>query len=83
MKSFLSLQKKIEAYEEEKRDKKSLFYPNPNSFTKGSPFGKRFRENRQKKGKSKVRRQDVSRFAPPKARGQHTCGPHCLLSKQQ
>ena len=34
MKLFLSLQKKIEAYEEEKWDEKDLFHPNPIPFTK-------------------------------------------------
>ena len=67
MKLFLSLQKKIEAYEE-KRDEISWFHSNPNPFTKRSPFSKRSRENKQKMGKSKVRKLDTSRFAPPKAK---------------
>ena len=68
VKSFLFLQKKIEAYEEEKRDEKGLFHPNPNPFTKRSPFQKRPRENKQKRGRSKVRKVDMSRFALPKAK---------------
>ena len=68
MKLFPPLQKKIEAYKEEKKDKKSLFHPNPNPFTKGRPFSKRSRENGQKKGNPKVRKLDVSRFSPPKAK---------------
>ena len=35
---------------------------------KRSPFCKRSRENTQKKAKSKVRKLDMSRFAPPKAK---------------
>ena len=38
MKPFPPLQKKIEAYEEEKKDEKSLFQLNPNPFTKEAPF---------------------------------------------
>ena len=68
MKLFLSLQKKTEVYEGEKRDENSLFHPKPNPFTKRSPFSKRSRENKQKKGKSKVRMLDVSKFAPPKTK---------------
>ena len=75
MKLFLSLQKKIEAYEEEKRDEKSLFNLNPNPFTKRSPSSKRSRENKQNKGKSKVRKLDMSRFAPPKAKVSKLVGP--------
>ena len=66
-KLFTSLQKKTEAYEEEKKEERSLFHPNPNQFTKRSSFSKRPRKNMQKKGKFKISRLDMAKFAPPKA----------------
>ena len=66
MKLFPSLKKKIEVYKEEKKDKKGLYHTNPTPFTKRNPFSKRSTENAQKKGKSKVRKLDMSSFAPPK-----------------
>ena len=68
MKPFPSLQKTIKAYEEEEKEERGLFQPNPNPFTKRNPFPKRSRENKQKRGRSKVRKLDMSRFTQSKAK---------------
>ena len=61
MKPFPSLWKKIEAFEEKKKDgtKKPI---------KKSTPSRRSRNNTQEKGKSKTRRLDMSKFTLPKAK---------------
>ena len=66
MKPFLSLQKKIEAYEEEKKDKNSPFHPNPIQFTKTNLSAKRSRE--RSNGRRKQRKLDMGCSTPPKAK---------------
>ena len=68
MQPFPSLCKKIKALEEEKKGERSLFHPNPNKFSKKPAPSNRSRHSAQRAGKSKVRRLDMSRFAPPKAK---------------
>ena len=48
------------------KEERGLF--DPIHSQKEVPFSKRSRNNIQKKGKSKIRRLDMSRFAPPKAK---------------
>ena len=79
MKLFPPLQKKIKAYKVGKKDERGLFHPIPYPFTKRSSFSKRSRNNMQKRGKSKIRRLDMSKFAHPRQRGQQTCWFCCLL----
>ena len=56
MKLFLSLQKKTEVYEEEKRDENSPFHSNPIQFIKKNTSTKRSRERSQRKNQTeKVR----------------------------
>ena len=66
MKLFPSLQKKTEAYEE-KKEERNLFHPDPNPFTKISPFPES-PEIMHRKGKSKIRRLDITKFALPKCK---------------
>ena len=66
MKPFLSLQKKIEAYEEEKRDQNSPFLPNPLQFKKKNISTKRSRERSYRR--SKQRKLDMGHFTPSKAK---------------
>ena len=66
MKSLPSLQKKIEAYEEEKRDEKSPFHPNPIQFIKKNTSTKR--SNERSSQRSKQRKVDIGHFAPSKAK---------------
>ena len=66
MKPFPSLQKKIKAFEEEKKDKNNPFCPNPIQFTKKNLRNKRSRE--RSNGRRKQRKLDMGHFAPPKAK---------------
>ena len=64
MKPFPSLRKKIEAFEEEKKDENSLFNPNAIKFTKKDAPTKRSKERFQKR--SKQERLEMSHFILPK-----------------
>ena len=66
MKPFSSLQKKIEAYKEEKKDENSPFCPNPIQFMKKSLPTKRPRE--KSNAGRKPRKVNMEHFAPPKAK---------------
>ena len=68
MQPFPSIHKKIEAFEEEMKDKKSQFYPSPQKFSKNPTPSKRSMDSAQRKGKSKVRRLDTRKFSASKAK---------------
>ena len=54
MKPFPSLQKRIEAYKEEKRNENSPFHPNPIQFTKKNTPNKRSRERSNRRSRQSV-----------------------------
>ena len=68
MKSFPSLRKKIEAFEEEIRDENSPFTPNPIKFIRKAVPSKRCGDRSHRRSKSKYRKLDMGCFAPAKAK---------------
>ena len=74
IKPFLSLQKKIKAYEEEKRHKNCQLHPYPIQFTKKNTPNKRFRERPNRRSKQRKLDMDVSPHL--RQRGQQTCWPN-------
>ena len=79
IKPFPSLQKKMEVYEDERKDGNSPFCPNPIQFTKKNPSTRRSRE--RSSGRRKQRKLDMGHFTPPKVKRPANFGPHCQPQK--